>query len=196
MPPKVTKVLEEVGFRWVRLQKLEYQDADGKTRLWESAVRTTRRGDVDGVGILAMVHKAGRPSKIVLVTQFRPPCDGNVIELAAGLIDAGETATEAAVRELKEETGKSKLVVLDVDGDAAINATPTLTATPEEGEHIVVQLAPLEGLQGWLDARLAAEPGLCVDARLYSFAAGFGAGRIGSALAGAFLAITLAKAKL
>lgn len=139
-----------------------------------------------------------------------------------------------------------QLVVLDVDGDAAINATPTLTATPEEGEHIVVQLAPLEGLQGWLDARLAAEPGLCVDARLYSFAAGFGAGRIGSspngnasravvsndgwcstgngsdgggggcssgggkstagwssavvavgsALAGAFLAITLAKAKL
>jgi len=59
--------------------------------------------------IQAMVHKAGRPSKIVLVTQFRPPCDGNVIELAAGLIDAGETATEAAVRELKEETGKSKV---------------------------------------------------------------------------------------
>ena len=49
---KVTRVLEEVGFRWLKLQKLEYQDATGKIRLWESAARTTRRGDVDGVGIV------------------------------------------------------------------------------------------------------------------------------------------------
>lgn len=37
--------------------------------------------------------------------QFRPPVASVTIEVPAGLIDAGETAEEAAVRELKEETG-------------------------------------------------------------------------------------------
>lgn len=43
--------------------------------------------------------------EILLQKQFRPPLDKIVIEVPAGLVDAGETAEEAAVRELKEETG-------------------------------------------------------------------------------------------
>lgn len=43
--------------------------------------------------------------EVLLQKQFRPPLDKVVIEVPAGLIDAGETAEEAAVRELKEETG-------------------------------------------------------------------------------------------
>lgn len=43
--------------------------------------------------------------EVLLQKQFRPPLDKIVIEVPAGLIDAGETAEEAAVRELKEETG-------------------------------------------------------------------------------------------
>jgi ADP-ribose pyrophosphatase len=54
---------------------------------------------------------------VVLVEQFRAPTliahrrdnpastDGWVIELVAGMIDAGETAEEAAIREVFEETG-------------------------------------------------------------------------------------------
>jgi len=41
----------------------------------------------------------------VLQKQYRPPIDKVVIEVPAGLVDAGETAEQAAVRELKEETG-------------------------------------------------------------------------------------------
>ena len=49
-----------------------------------------------------------RPSKgpeIILQKQFRPPVEKVTIEVPAGLIDAGETAEQCAIRELKEETG-------------------------------------------------------------------------------------------
>jgi ADP-ribose pyrophosphatase len=43
--------------------------------------------------------------KTILITQFRPPVSTYTVELPAGLIDENETAEEAAIRELKEETG-------------------------------------------------------------------------------------------
>ncbi len=45
------------------------------------------------------------PEKIVMLRQYRYPLDAWLYELPAGLIDEGETASEAAVRERKEETG-------------------------------------------------------------------------------------------
>jgi len=42
---------------------------------------------------------------IVLVRQFRPAVETVTLELPAGLIDAGGTAEETAIRELREETG-------------------------------------------------------------------------------------------
>ena len=41
----------------------------------------------------------------MLVSQYRPPIDAESLEFCAGLVDKGETAEEAALRELKEETG-------------------------------------------------------------------------------------------
>ena len=40
-----------------------------------------------------------------LVKQFRPPVGHHTIEMPAGLIDEGESPAQAALRELKEETG-------------------------------------------------------------------------------------------
>ncbi len=45
------------------------------------------------------------PEKIVLIRQYRYPIGNMIYELPAGLIDEGEDASQAAVREMKEETG-------------------------------------------------------------------------------------------
>ena len=187
---RVVGVEEECGFRWLRLKKLAYVDQTGRRRFWEMAERTTRRGAVDGVGIVAVVRRRASAPQVVLVTQFRPPLDGHVLELPAGLVDGGEGAGGAALRELKEETGfvgtvasvspvvasdpgmsaaNMQLVVVDVDGDAPENLKPV--AEPEEGEFITVLLVPLAGLAARLRAEMKAR-GYHVDARLYAYAAG------------------------
>lgn len=43
--------------------------------------------------------------EVVLQKQYRPPIGKIVIEVPAGLVDAGESPEQAAIRELKEETG-------------------------------------------------------------------------------------------
>ena len=45
------------------------------------------------------------PEKIVMLRQYRYPLDAWLYELPAGLSDEGETPSEAAAREMKEETG-------------------------------------------------------------------------------------------
>ncbi|EFE38484.1 nucleoside diphosphate-sugar hydrolase (predicted), partial [Trichophyton verrucosum HKI 0517] len=59
---------------------------------------------IDGVGIVAILSRPSGP-ELLLQKQYRPPIDMVTIEIPAGLVDAGETAEECAVRELREETG-------------------------------------------------------------------------------------------
>jgi 8-oxo-dGTP pyrophosphatase MutT (NUDIX family) len=60
--------------------------------------------ELDGVGIVTILNKE-TGSELLLQKQYRPPIDKVVIEVPAGLIDAGETPEQCAVRELREETG-------------------------------------------------------------------------------------------
>ena len=57
----------------------------------------------DGV-ILYGVHGENK-DKVVLVRQFRYPVNAYVYEFPAGLVEPGEDALEAGVREMYEETG-------------------------------------------------------------------------------------------
>ncbi|HEY2759199.1 MAG TPA: NUDIX hydrolase [Pirellulales bacterium] len=70
---------------------------------WEFAKRNI---DQPAVGIVAIIDDR----KVVLVEQYRPPLNGNVIELPAGLSgdvqgEEQESLLSAAQRELLEETG-------------------------------------------------------------------------------------------
>ena len=116
--------------------------------------------------------------------QFRPPLDATCIEVPAGLVDAGESASAAALRELKEETGyvgalagetaisyadpgvcnaNSCFVYVEVDGDAPGNRSPKPEL--EESEAITTFSLPFDGLASHLERLIKAEPRLAVDAR-------------------------------
>jgi len=192
--------------RWLRLCLLKYRDSQGKERTWEACVRATRpmptpadpaeRPIADGVAIFAVLRSRHRPLRTLLVRQFRPPMGCETVELPAGLIDEGETAVQAAVRELREETGYSadlltarvsdpvclspgltneavQLAQLDVDADAPANRTPTQAL--EETEAIQVLEVPLDRLPHELDRQAA--QGVVVFGALQTLRLGLEVGR-------------------
>lgn len=65
----------------------------------------TKQNHPEGIVIYALLKE--EPEKIVLIRQYRYPLDTYLYELPAGLVDAGETPEQAAIREMKEETGLS-----------------------------------------------------------------------------------------
>ena len=67
-------------------------------RNWEAVERT----NCDGViGIVPFTDTG----EVIMIRQFRPPVNGCVVELPAGLVDPGEPFEDAVRRELIEETG-------------------------------------------------------------------------------------------
>ena len=104
-------------------------------------------GAVDAVVIAAVQQRPGQAATIVLVkqvrcrrsaqrrrspaaTQFRPPVGQCVLEMPAGLIDGRETAAQAALRELHEETGYR-------------GATARLSATRSPRAGVVTEESPV-----------------------------------------------------
>jgi 8-oxo-dGTP pyrophosphatase MutT (NUDIX family) len=69
-----------------------------ETRDWESVERV----NCDGIVGMVPITDSG---EVILIRQFRPPVNGYVVELPAGLCDIGESLEDAAKRELIEETG-------------------------------------------------------------------------------------------
>lgn len=136
--------------RWIQLNKISYTDQTGKSRTWESATRKTRsaRAGVDAVAVGNILLpppslKSSSPASTLLVIQYRPPLDSYTVEWPAGLVDAGEAAEEAAVREFREETGYDVTKVLSVSPPQA--ADPGLTNANMQLVMVEVQLPEGEG---------------------------------------------------
>ncbi|KAF2482669.1 NUDIX hydrolase domain-like protein [Neohortaea acidophila] len=190
--PKVKKIgpLSADEAKWTELRKIEWTDQTGKDRIWEAAARKTRgKGGVDAVAIAPILRHPHNPPSTMIILQYRPPVEATCVEFPAGLIDEGETPEQAAVRELKEETGYEGKVV---DCSPTIVSDPGLTNAnmqmvtvevnlsegddkPEQhlddGEFIERVIVPLHELYDKLQA-LSKEDGKIVDARLFHWALG------------------------
>lgn len=178
--------------KWVKLEQTTYVDPAGNTRSWETVKRTTRRSntEADGVGIIALLKRTLHKDCVVMVKQFRPPLGCHTLEFPAGLIDEGETAEAAALRELKEETGykgevvgvtpvtcldpglsncTTQIVLVNINGDDVENIHPTQQLG--EGEFVEVILLPFDEFQSKIDDLLQREK-IIVDSKVYIFAMG------------------------
>ena len=170
--------------------RIDYTDPNGTARTWESAERRTRPkgADIDGVGIIAVLDKPSG-KEIILQKQYRPPIDRVTIEVPAGLIDAGETAEECAVRELREETGyvgeatevspimyndpgfcNTNLRMVHVKIDMSLPENQNLKPQLEENEFIEVFTVPVKDL--WEECQKLEVEGCAIDARVGTFAEG------------------------
>lgn len=190
--PVVTKVSDLAGddARWVALKRVDYIDQTGKERTWEVAVRKTRgETGVDAVAMGNILLHPSRPPSTLLVIQYRPPLDAYTVEWPAGLIDPGETAEQAAVREFKEETGYDCRLVdispVQAADPGMSNATMQMALVEvqlnegdeepeqrlEDGEHIQRVIVPLSEFYDRL-VEYSKQDRTIVAAKLFHFAAG------------------------
>jgi len=172
--PRVVKKETVGSTKWLNLQTLTYKDKDKIERKWDYVTRTTKKAanKADAVVIVPLLKQQGKEDEFdtILVEQFRPPVQNYTLEFPAGLIDESETPEQAALRELREETGfigestkvlpkvsrtacmspgitdeSVHIVVLFVDLDNPCNKTPKQEL--DEGERITVKRVSLSGLE-------------------------------------------------
>jgi len=193
---KIVKVepLPPTEAKWIEFQKISWQDPTGTNRVWEAAARKTRgKSGVDAVAINAIIRHPARPPSTIIVLQYRPPVDAICVELPAGLVDEGESPSDASVRELHEETGyQGKLVFISptIVSDPGLSTANMQLAMVEvnlkegdeepgqaldDGEFIERVVVPLDELYDRL-VRYDGE-GKTVDARLWHWAAGWKAAK-------------------
>ncbi|KAI9596546.1 NUDIX hydrolase domain-like protein [Syncephalis fuscata] len=196
---------------WLELAKLTYkQPHSGATLPWE-VVRRLPIGYVpnktetaklptawpgmtmDAVDIHAVLRGSNTPPLLLLVLQYRPPIDAYVLEFPSGLVDPGEIAANAALRELLEETGYrgrvthigqliayepgltnsgTRLVRVEVNLDAPENQSPKQQLDGDYEQGLEVIKLPLHNLLGHIEDLQKTRPNLTVDSRLYTYAVG------------------------
>ena len=119
--PSVDKVTQITNNRFLNYYELSTTNRVGENGRYFMASRakdiasldlSTRENSPDGVVMFGLAGE--KHDRVVLVRQYRYPIAGWIYELPAGLIEKDEDYRDAAVREMKEETGMT-FRLLDVD---------------------------------------------------------------------------------
>lgn len=112
---------------FLNLYHIDAVDTEGKDFNYYFASRNDENDikmkthDVKPEGIVIYGVRLETKPKLVLIKQYRYPLDAYIYELPAGLVDGDETPAEAAVREMREETGLEMTVY---EGGAAFYRRP------------------------------------------------------------------------
>lgn len=152
----IQKVHEGV---FINRYDLSYTTEDNQKKVYEiisrdknlQTIQDIQNPHTDGV-VIIMTDDTGE--KILLNREFRMSVGDYVYNFPAGLIDSGETPEEAAVRELKEETGLTLVEIEDklYDSYSAIgfsNETNAVVIGKAEGTF-APSTSSLEEIQaGW-----------------------------------------------
>ncbi len=102
---------------------ITYKTVDGKEKVYEMISRDNQIADYKDLSqhqtdAVVLIMEDEERTHILLNREYRMAVGGFVYNFPAGLIDAGETPTVSAARELKEETGLELIRVLDMIPDS------------------------------------------------------------------------------
>ncbi|MCR5101047.1 MAG: NUDIX hydrolase [Butyrivibrio sp.] len=113
---RFTDIRKQTDNKFLNLYEMDALTSSGKpfnyyfaTRNTDDNIRIKTRNMIPE-GVLIYAIKEDEPDKILMVHQYRYPIDDYMYELPAGLIEKGEEASAAAIREVKEETGLDLVV--------------------------------------------------------------------------------------
>ena len=162
----IESIEKQTDNRYLNLYHLTFHDRAGAARDYYFATRNsddrikirTHELSAEGICIYAVTREV--EPRLALVHEYRFPIDDTIYSLPCGLIDPGETAGQAAVREMKEETGFN---FHEYTGGAAYLRRPFFLAPGFSDEPGAAVFGTIDGLDGekenesseWIDVLLA-----------------------------------------
>ena len=108
----IGKIVKRTDTRFLNFYEFEAVHRDGSVSPYYVASRAKQIEDLKAVsrknkpdGVILYGVYGPEKDKVVLIRQYRYPLGGYCYEFPAGLVEEGEDMTEAAKREMFEETG-------------------------------------------------------------------------------------------
>ena len=108
---RIRSIEKQTDNPFLNLYHLTFTDRQGKDGNYYFCTRNSderlkvRTHELDAEGICVYAVTQEKKPRLVMIREYRFPVDEEIYSLPAGLIDPGESAGEAAAREVKEECG-------------------------------------------------------------------------------------------